>query len=122
VTLDYLGQVAHTADDQPEAEKQLNAALKTAHKAGETALALDVLVALSQVFIGRNEGAKAVELLSLALHHPDGDDHTQDESERLLFELESSIDPGLMTANWERGKSRKLDDAVQELLGSIKRA
>jgi len=118
----YLGRVACAAGDYREAEKQLNAALKIASETGETALALDVLVAVSRLLIARDQKEKAVELLGLSLHHPESAEETEDEAESLLFDLEDELDPKVMTANWEKGKSRPLDEALKELLAGTNSA
>src|SRR4029434_4181406 len=110
VVMGYLGRVACTAGDYAEAEQHLNGALKMASDTGEDTLALDVLVAFSRLLIARDQKDKAVELLGLALHHPDSSEETEDEAESLLFDLEDSLDPKVMTANWEKGKARPLDE------------
>jgi tetratricopeptide (TPR) repeat protein len=111
----YLGRVTCAAGNHAEAEQYLNGALRMASDTAEDTLALDVLVAFSRLLIARDQKEKAVELLGLALHHPESSEETEDEAESLLFDLEDSLDPKVMTANWEKGKSRPLEDALAEL-------
>jgi eukaryotic-like serine/threonine-protein kinase len=120
--LGYLGRVACAAGDYAAAESQLNSALELASETAENVLALDVLVAFSRLLIARDQKEKAVELLGLSLHHPDSSEETEDEAEGLLFELEDSLDPKVMAANWEKGKTRPLEDALKELLAKTKPA
>jgi tetratricopeptide (TPR) repeat protein len=119
--LGYLGRVACAAGNYAEAEQHLNGALQMASDTAEDTLALDVLVAFSRLLIARDQKEKAVELLGLALHHPDSAEETEDEAEGLLFDLEDSLDPKVMSSNWEKGKARPLEDALKELLAGTKR-
>jgi tetratricopeptide (TPR) repeat protein len=115
-SMGYLGRVACAAGDYADAEAHLKGALRIAAETGEKTLALHVLVAVSRLMVAREQKEKAVELLGLALQHPDSSEETEDEAESLLFELEDILDPKVMTANWEKGKARPLHDTVKELL------
>ncbi|MBZ0282403.1 MAG: hypothetical protein K8L97_16800, partial [Anaerolineae bacterium] len=119
LTLAYLGRLAITADDYPGARGNLLNALKIARDANETALALDILVAVGQLLIKTDRKPLAVESLALALHHAESAEHTQDESERLLFELEDQVSPSIMSASWEKGKTRTFADGVNDLLKTL---
>ncbi len=116
VTLDYLGRIAIAAHNHDDADKHLRDALQSAFDDGETALALDAMVAFGRLLLALGKGDKAVELFALALHHPESDEKTQDEAEGLLFKLESELDSAMVTANWEKGKSRTFDSAAREIL------
>jgi tetratricopeptide (TPR) repeat protein len=116
--LAYLGRTACAAKDFTNARQHLYTALKQAADQKEMGLTLDILVAIGRLFAQQGPHGEALQLLSLAVHHPDSADHTQDEAERLLFELENEFDRSLIAEHWEKGKSRVLDATIAGLLAS----
>ncbi|NWG18609.1 MAG: tetratricopeptide repeat protein [Chloroflexi bacterium] len=116
LTLNALGRLGTSAGQFSAAASFLRAALEMAAALPDQTLMLDTLAAIGALFVRRGQPESSVELLSLALHHPDGSDKTQDEAERLLFELQAALPPEQVKAGWERGKTRPLDEAVRDLL------
>jgi tetratricopeptide (TPR) repeat protein len=120
LTMINLGRVAGLAGDYDDARKTLYASLKTANDTHEIPLALGALLEIGRLFIFNDQKPQAVELLSLVLHHPEAPEVVEDEAERLLFELESDMDAGVMSVNWEKGKTGNLDSAVNHLLADVR--
>lgn len=119
LALAFLGRLAADSSDMSGARGNLLNALKIARDAGETVLALGILIAVGEFLIKANRKGQAVEALALVLHHPESPEYIQDEAERLLFELEGSLAPAEMTASWEKGKTRAFADAVAEVLTTL---
>lgn len=116
LTLAALGRLATGVGQFSQAAQHLRAALEIAAALPDHPLMLETLAAVGALFVRRGQPENAVELLALALHHPDGSDKTQDEAERLLFELQAALPPEQVKTGWERGKTRALDDAARALL------
>lgn len=116
LALNYLGRLATAAGQLTEAAAYLRDALKQAVELPEAAPGLSVLAAVGHLLVKRGDTEQGVELLALALHHPDSSDQTQDEAERLLFELQTTQPPEPVKAGWERGKTRPFEAAARDLL------
>ncbi|MCI0529446.1 MAG: hypothetical protein L0Y56_18560, partial [Nitrospira sp.] len=65
---------------------------------------------------GREKKEQAVELLTLALHHPATWQIHKDKAVYLLAELEAELPPEVVAAAQERGKARQLEEVVAEIL------
>lgn len=121
-TLCNLGYVACalSSDKYQEAREQFHQALTNATKIGARPVALNVLVGLATLSVAGEpqdtEKVRAIELLVLALHHPASERETKDKANRLLDQLVSSLPPESAAAALERGKTRKLDAALMEVL------
>jgi hypothetical protein len=116
LALEYAGAAAFSMADYTLARQYLRPALNVAYEARETTLVLDILVAIGRLLAALKQPELGLQLFSMALHHPDSTDKTQDEAERLLFELEDKLDAKLVSTNWEKGKTRPFDATVRELL------
>lgn len=116
LALNYLGRLALASEQPAEAAARLRAALQTALDLNDVPLGLDILAAAGQWLVRHGQHETGVELLALALHHPDSAEKTQDEAERLLFELQSTLPPEQVKAGWERGKNRPFEAAAHALL------
>ena len=63
---------------------------------------------------------RAVELLALALCHPDSIKETKDRAQGLLDRLHADLPPAVLTAAQERGLARDLETTAKELLAELK--
>lgn len=115
LTHNYLGRLAIASGHSIEAGAHLRQALQLAVELPDTPLGLAVLAAIGRMLVRRGQHETGVELLALALHHPDSSDKTQDEAERLLFELQSTLPPEQVQAGWERGKTRQFETTARDL-------
>jgi tetratricopeptide (TPR) repeat protein len=120
ITLNHVARVAYEVDNTVDAFPALQEALKTAHEAGEMATVLDILVVIAQLLVKQEKKIRAIELLSMVLLSPDIQSHTEDEAERLVFELDDEMEPGKLAESWEHGKSLKLEAIIPELLQSLR--
>ncbi len=116
VALDHVGRVAYKAGSIDDARSALQESLKTAYQVGEISIVLDVLVVIARLLVGQNQKISAIELLGMALLNPDIQTWTEDEAERLVFDLDDEMEPGKLAESWERGKSKQLDKVIPELL------
>lgn len=60
--------------------------------------------------------AKALEILALVVHHRAAWQVFKDKATRLLAELKVELPPEVAAAAQERGKTRKLEEIVAEIL------
>lgn len=116
LALAYLGRLAISAGQRAEAAARLRDALQLALDLPDTALGLTVLAAVGRLLVQRGQPETGVELLALALHHPESPDKTQDEAEHLLLELQITLPLEQVKAGWERGKTRPFEATARDLL------
>ena len=102
---------------EPEQSRQLFCqALELAMRAGRILEALDALVGLATLRAEEGEPEGAVELLSLASHHPATTQATRDRARELLSSLECKLPAELFTDMILRGQGRDLEELVAEVL------
>ncbi|MBZ0276448.1 MAG: tetratricopeptide repeat protein, partial [Anaerolineae bacterium] len=116
VTLRYVGLLCARRADFSRGRKNLYMALQIATDSGEIPLALDILVEISQVLMKQGRKSRALELLALTFHHPTSEEKTHDEAERLLYELGAELEPDVVSAGWEKGKTGEFQKVSTELL------
>jgi serine/threonine protein kinase/tetratricopeptide (TPR) repeat protein len=116
VTLRYCGILCIRRNDYNRGRKYLYTALRFAAETSEVALALDILVEISQVLMKQGRKSRALELLALTFHHPTSDETTHDTAERLLYELGTELTPDVVSASWEKGKTGEFQQVVTDLL------
>jgi hypothetical protein len=119
LTLDSLGRIARSINDEKEASSAFREALQVAYDSRETELVLDILVGLASFFSQKGEKPRAIEFLALSLQHPNIQEQTENEAERLIFELDQDVAPQILADAWERGKNLHLDDLVLQLLETL---
>ncbi|MBI5670576.1 MAG: protein kinase [Chloroflexi bacterium] len=112
----YLGWLAIRAGQLAEAVAHLREALQLALDLPDAALGLAALAAIGQLLLRRGQPDTGIELLALALHHPQSAEKTQDEAERLLLEAQTTLPPERVKAGWERGKTRPFEATARDLL------
>jgi tetratricopeptide (TPR) repeat protein len=115
-TLNSLGYVTCAQAEYQESEKLFYEALKTAIGIQLIPLELDVLVGMATLFTKKTKKEQALELLSLVLKHPASDKETKDDAERLLGELKAEIPAQRFAKIQKLGRSRKLEEVVDEIL------
>jgi predicted ATPase/DNA-binding SARP family transcriptional activator len=119
LSLTYLGYVNYALEDYQAAWSQLYSALKLAHEAQAKAVILAALTCLAALLTQEDQPERALELLTLVLHHPASEQETKDRAERLYSKLKSQLPLAIANAAEQRGRTEKLEKVVAELLGTI---
>ncbi len=115
-TLHNIGRTAVAANDLPKAQISLREALRTADKLKNNAFILDILVTQARLLVKEGQKTRAIELLALALRHPDIQLQTEDEAEHLVFEMDDELEPGKLAESWEKGKALQIENVIGELM------
>jgi hypothetical protein len=71
---------------------------------------------IAMLLAGEGERERALELLTLAIHHPASMEVVRDIVASLVAELEVELPPDGVAAAQERGRARDLEATVAELL------
>jgi hypothetical protein len=77
---------------------------------------LSAVVGIAALWSQAGRREKAAELLTLALYHPACNRRTQDQATRLLSRLEADLPPEAVAEAEERGRRRRLDEAVRDII------
>jgi hypothetical protein len=77
---------------------------------------LDTFDGIAMLLAGEGEREMALELLTLAVHHPASAQTSRDNAARLVAQLEAELPPDVVAAAQERGRARDLEATVAELL------
>ena len=110
-----LGRVQLAKSEYDLAFDQLTSALSILAQDDNGTL-LSVLLETAKIRIAQKRKVDAFELLTFILYHPDVDDETEDDAERLVFEIEEQLDSQTVKSALEKGKNSKLEDVMKELL------
>jgi predicted ATPase len=89
--------------------------LRAVHAEGDARATLEALTDTARALMASGSAGRALELLSLIIHHPKTDDALQDIVEPMLAEAEAKLDGHSVIQHWERGKALSLDEAVRQL-------
>jgi tetratricopeptide (TPR) repeat protein len=126
ISLNYLGRVTCALADYPAAQQHFLAALQRAAEGQITPIALDALVGLATLLhlkpTGETEAdlvyqkEQVVELLALVLSHSASSHTIKDRAQRLLAELKAELPPQVLATAQGRGRARKLEEVVAEIL------
>jgi predicted ATPase/DNA-binding SARP family transcriptional activator/uncharacterized protein HemY len=108
--LNNLGDTACALGDYVGAQAYLAEALEIATQTQVVAMQLKVLVNLAVLFAKQDRRERAAALLGLAYHHPASHRETQEKAERLLDEMELTL---------QDGAPRSSDVVVAEVLEEI---
>lgn len=114
--LERMGAVEMAREDYNIARDYLRQALQAAFDADVHDLALNTLMTVVRFLIVGGSKLRALELLAFILYSPAAQDTLQDQTESLLFELESELSAEDVAAAWEKGKDRSYKDVILELL------
>ncbi len=118
----HLGYVtcASGSARNEEVRRQLHQSSEIALKIGARPVALNTLVGwamwLSADAPVDAAQERAIELLTLVLHHPASEQETKDRATQLFDELKSNLPPESVAAAQERGKAKMLNTVLMELL------
>ncbi|MFQ5857057.1 MAG: tetratricopeptide repeat protein [Anaerolineae bacterium] len=112
VCLKDLGNVACARGEYQAAEHYFHEALKVAMESRAVPAVLAALVGLATLLSETGEEERALELLSVILHHPAIDKDTKDSAERLLSKLKSQLPAQVIATAHERGKTTELESEV----------
>ena len=115
-SLNNLGIVALALEEDLEAKAYLCEGLKTAMEIQAVPVAFGGVIGMAKLLAKTGQRERAVELLACVSHHPAIDKETQDEAEQLLAPLKSELPRQVMEAAQRRGRARRLEEAVEELL------
>ncbi len=114
---DYMGQIALRADEPDKARHFFTQSLHLALEYNMAEYLLQSVFRLAQWMVMQNP-AEAVMLLSFIMGHPDVSQQVEDSVERMVFDLEVSLDASILKTHWEQGKSLTLDE-IFKLVQSI---
>jgi len=115
-SLNNLGEAAYALGEYHESKQYFHAALKAARDRSLAPVTLHVLVWIATLLAKEGEKERALELLTLTLHHPAVFSAAKEDAEHLLAELASQLPPQVVAMARERGKARELEEVVDELL------
>jgi predicted ATPase/DNA-binding CsgD family transcriptional regulator len=116
----FLGEIAVGEKDYREARRFLREAIIIARDT-YSFLGLQIpLVGIANLLAREGDREKAVELTVLVLDQPDFMGfNPKGKATRLLQNLEADLPPDVFAAAMERGKARKLEETVNELLAEL---
>ena len=80
---------------------------------------LYVLLGPSKLLAREGNVKRAVELATLALHHPASVEETKIRAQEHLAELQRQLEPAVFATAQERGQARDLEATVRELLAEL---
>ncbi len=99
-----------------ESQKYFREALRTAMEIPAVPLVLDVLVGIASRLTKEKKKERAFELISFVLCNPSSYIHTRNTAESLRSELASELPSEVVATIEERGKSRRLEELVVEIV------
>jgi len=111
-----LGQAMLALGEAQQARERFRQGLEAAMKAARLPTAVRALVGLACLSAEEGEPERAVELLSLVLHHPATRQIERDRAQHLLAELASKLPSDVFTAAVARGQARELEEVAAEIL------
>ncbi len=116
VCLRVLGLAACGLGDLKGARRYLHQALEAGMTVRAMPWVLDIFHGIAMLLAAEGERERALELLTLALHHPAYALIMRDRDASLVAQLEAELPPDVAAAAQERGRARDLDATVAELL------
>lgn len=115
-THQVLGEIAFCVWDYSAAEYYYQQSLKfLADHGGFAHLKIQTLFRIAHLWAAQANKDRAVELLTLILHHSESLLWRRDEVEQMLQTLETQLPPSAFAAAWERGKKLEFGTVVVEL-------
>ena len=116
VALNNVGTAAYSLGEVRGAFVYLHQALAEAQESQLDFVALDALVWLAALYCQRGRAELATELLTLVLHHPASDNETLASARKQFAKFEHELTHEVMTRAEARGRVRKLEETVAEIL------
>ena len=120
ISLQRLGDIDLVTGQVAEARRRYGQALEAATDSPEPSLRLHLLLGPARLLFREGDTVRAVELASLALHHPAGIDETRAAAQEMLNGLRAELSLDVCTSAEERGRARDLDATVQALLDELR--
>jgi tetratricopeptide (TPR) repeat protein len=121
--LRVLGRAACGLGDLRGARRYLHQALDHALEMALTERAIPWVLAtfdgIALLLAGEGERERALEILTLAVHHPGSIEAARDIAASLVAQLAAELPPDVVAAAQERGRARDLDATVVELLTEL---
>jgi predicted ATPase/DNA-binding SARP family transcriptional activator len=111
-----LGTAARGLGDLAGSRNYYGQALRTATEMDALPSALHVLAGIAALMAAKGDGARSLELLTLARHHPASWQITRDKAADRIAALEGELPPHVVAAACERGRARHLESTLAELL------
>jgi serine/threonine protein kinase/tetratricopeptide (TPR) repeat protein len=99
-----------------EARKYFIQALERSHRANLKARSIRAIVGIAYLLADEGQKEKALEMSSLALHHPMSWQMEKDHAAHLISVLENKLPPEIVAAAVERGEERDLEATIENLL------
>jgi tetratricopeptide (TPR) repeat protein len=119
VSMQTLGNIALTLGSSREAIAHYRQALEMAMERPYVELRLHVLLGPARLLAEEGTVARAMEVVALVLHHSASAGETREKARALLDELQPRLSPDTFAAAVERGQSRDLEAALDELLTDL---
>jgi predicted ATPase len=114
--LSILGLVARDEGDDRGAWTFYQQALAICMETQNVSKALDILTEIARLLAKGTEKKKAVELLSLVIHHDAPQTETRREAEGILAELETDLPPNTVATARKRGQAQTLAEIVAQVV------
>lgn len=116
----HLGDIALAEQDYPEARRLYQEALVITQESFPGNFIQIPLVGIVDLLLKEGDRERAVELSAFVLDQPDlFAFNAKGRASRLLQKLEAELSPEVFAAAVERGKARKFDETVNELLAEL---
>ena len=117
-SLKGLGRVACALGKYEEADSYFRDALELATRIKRVMAEADILVETARLLAKKDEPHRALELLAVVIENPGAEKDTKDKADILLAELESKLSPEEFEAMLKKGKARKFEEVVAEILNT----
>lgn len=115
-SLKGLGMIARTLGKHEEAESYLREALELATIIRRVMDETDIIVETARLLADRDNPHRALELLAVVIENPGTEKETKDKAHDLLDGLKVKMSSEEFEALLKKGKARKLEEVVKEIL------
>jgi tetratricopeptide (TPR) repeat protein len=114
--LGTLGGVAGASDDYDEAWQHTREGLQLAQAIGSVSATLFGLMSTAVLLSRQGQKEQAAEVAALVYHHASTNRETKDRASHLLDQLATQLPVLSMVAAQERGRRKKLEEVVLEIM------
>lgn len=111
---------ANRHEDQTEAQRHFEQALRRGLKVQALPLIIDALVGYASLFIERSPDTvdRATEWLLIAAHHPSSAHDTRERAQGLLSSVVANLADDALSAMQQRAETQDLESVVEQLLAA----
>lgn len=113
----YLGNVSFEAENYSESKEYFYEALRIATDIQTVPMALESLTGIAKLLMKKGQKEQSLELLTFILHHPSCQIDTKENIKKSMPELESEFSAQKIKTARKKGKTRKLEEVVEEVMG-----